>query len=412
MVKVYTMRLFLQLAWRNLWRNKRRTFISTSSVFFAVVLSLAMRSMQNGQYDFMIQSAVGMYLGYVQVHGEGYWEKRSLDETMPVTDSTLASFESVPRVTGVVPRFETFALVSKDSATKVGQIIGIDPSRETAMTGLAKRISSGRYLRSTDEGILAGRGLAKFLNAGVGDSIVIYGQGYHGVTAAARLPIIGILNFPIPAIDNSTCYLALPYAQWLFSAPGRVTSIACMIHSPEDMDAVQSELRAKAGKGTEVMTWPQMMPELVQGIQADSAGGVIMLIILYIVIGFGIFGTIMMMTTERLREFGVLISVGMKRWKLVTVTSMETIFISMIGALAGVLVGVPIIWYLSLHPIPLTGEYAKVMLAYGLEPILPFSAAPGIFLAQTSIVFALAILCALYPLAVIRKLKPIAAIRS
>ncbi len=406
------MKLFLQLAWRNLWRNKRRTLISTSSVFFAVILSLVMRSMQNGQYDYMIQSAVGMYLGYVQVHGNGYWEKRSLDESLPVSDSLLSRCSSVPQVTAVVPRLESFALVSKDSATRVAQVIGIDPARENAMTGLAKRLAEGRYLTSNDSGILLGSGLAKFLHAVIGDSIVVYGQGFHGVTAAARIPVVGILKFPIPAIDNSTSYLSLPYAQWLFSAPGRVTSIAFMIHSPSDMDGVQEGLKEIAGPHTEVMTWPEMMPELVQGIQADSAGGILMLIILYVVIGFGIFGTIMMMTTERTREFGVLISVGMKRWKLIVVTTLETIIISMLGAVAGVAAGIPLLGYFSLHPIPLTGEYEKVMLAYGLEPILPFSAAPDIFFAQTAIVFVLAVFCAFYPVMVIRKLNPVAAIRS
>ncbi len=406
------MKLFLQLAWRNLWRNKRRTLISTSSVFFAVILSLIMRSMQNGQYDYMIQSAVGMYLGYVQVHGKGYWEKRSADESLPVSDSLLARFTSVPRVTAVVPRFEAFALISNDSATKVAQVVGIDPAREDEMTGLRKRLSSGRYLASNDSGILLGDGLAGFLHASVGDSIVVYGQGFHGVTAAARIPVVGLLKFPIPTIDNSTSYISLPYAQWLFSAPERVTSVAFMVRSPSDMDGVQEQLREIAGPAAEVMTWPEMMPELVQGIQADSAGGILMLIILYVVIGFGIFGTIMMMTTERAREFGVLISVGMKRWKLTVVTTMETIIISMLGALAGVAAGVPLLWYFSLHPIPLTGEYEKVMLAYGLEPILPFSAAPDIFFAQTAVVFLLAVFCAFYPMMVIRKLNPVAAIRS
>jgi ABC-type antimicrobial peptide transport system permease subunit len=133
---------------------------------------------------------------------------------------------------------------------------------------------------------------------------------------------------------------------------------------------------------------------------------------LYVVIGFGIFGTIMMMTTERTREFAVLISVGMKRWKLIAVTTTETIIISMIGALAGVAVGIPIIVYFHLHPIPLSGEYAEVMLTYGLEPFLPFSAAPGIFLAQTAIVLGLAVVCAFYPYLVIRKLNPVAGLRS
>jgi ABC-type lipoprotein release transport system permease subunit len=406
------MKLFFQLAWRNLWRNKRRTLISTSSVFFAVILSLAMRSMQNGQYDYMIQSAVGLYLGYIQVHAEGYWEKRSLDQTMATSDSSLNSFAAVPGVTEVDPRLESFALLSKDSATKVAQVIGIDPARENAMTGLAKRIQSGRYFRADDQGIMIGAGLAKFLNAGIGDSIVVYGQGYHGVTAAARVPVTGILKFPIPDLDNSTSYLSLNYAQWLFSAPGRVTSVSLMVRSPFDMDRVASELKAQVGPGKEVMTWKEMMPELVQAIQADSAGGVLMLIILYVVIGFGIFGTIMMMTTERTREFAVLISVGMKRWKLIAVTTTETIIVSMVGALAGVAVGIPLLVYFHLHPIPLTGEYATVMLAYGMEPFLPFSAAPGIFLAQTAVVLGLAVVCAFYPYLVIRKLNPVAGLRS
>ena len=406
------MKLFLQLAWRNLWRNRRRTFIATSSVLFAVVLALAMRSMENGSYDYMIQSAVGLYLGYIQVHDEGYWEKRSLDESIEVSDSTLASYTSLPRVTSVVPRLESFALVSKDSATKVAQVIGVDPARENAMTGLAKRVVEGEYLNAASQGIMLGAGLAKFLNAGIGDSVVIYGQGYHGVTAAARVPVAAILKFPIPDLDNSASYLSLNYAQWLFSAPGRVTALALMVGSPSEMDQVQSELKSMAGSGTEVMTWKQMMPELVQAIQADSAGGIIMLFILYIVIGFGIFGTVMMMTTERTREFAVLISVGMKRWKLIAVTSLETIIISMIGALAGVAVGIPVLWYFSLHPIPLTGEYAEAMLAYGLEPILPFSIAPGIFLAQTAVVFGLAVVCAVYPFLVIRKLNPVSGLHT
>lgn len=406
------MGLYLHLAWRNLWRNRRRTLISTSSVLFAVVLSLIMRSMQNGQYDYMIQSAVGLYLGYVQVHAEGYWEKRSLDQTMALPDTKLASFSSVPLVTTVVPRLESFALLSKDSATKVIQVVGIDPQREDAMTGLAKRVRNGKYLQSGESGIMIGAGLANFLHANIGDSVVLYGQGYHGVTAAARLPVTAILKFPIPDLENASSYITLDYAQWLFSAPGRVTSVAFMVQSPSDMEKVRTELKRVAGTGTEVMTWKEMMPELVQAIQADSAGGVLMLIILYIVIGFGIFGTVMTMTTERTREFGVLISVGMKRWKLIAVTVVETVIISMMGALAGVAVGIPVLWYFYLNPIPLSGDYAEVMLAYGLEPFLPFSVAPGIFLAQAATVLGLALLCALYPFLVIRKLDPLVGLRS
>lgn len=406
------MGLYLHLAWRNLWRNSRRTLISVTSIVFAVLLALAMRSMQNGTYDSMIQSAVGLFLGYVQVHAEGYWEKRSLDESVELTNARLLSFDSLSRVTRVVPRLESFVLLSKDSSTKVAQVVGIDPRREDDMTGLARRIKAGRFLHKDDEGLLIAAGLARSLNASVGDSVVIYGQGFHGVTAAARIPVIGILKFPLPDLDHSMSYVTLQYAQWLFSAPGRVTSIAFMVGSPGDMDQVQSELKAKAGPRAEVMNWKEMMPELVQVIEADSAGGILMLLILYIVIGFGIFGTIMMMTTERSREFGVLISVGMKRWKLIAVTTLETLIISMLGALVGIIAGIPVLWYLHLHPIPLSGELAEAMLAYGMDPALPFSIESGIFFAQAGIVFGLALVCALYPLMVLRKLNPVSALRS
>jgi ABC-type lipoprotein release transport system permease subunit len=371
-----------------------------------------MRSMENGSYDYMIQSAVGLYLGDVQVHGEGYWDKRSLDQSISVPDSQLVSFASLEHVTHIAPRIESFALLSNDSYTKVAQIVGIDPKWEEAMTNLAERIQTGRYLNANDKGALLGAGLAKFLHVGIWDSIVLYGQGYHGVTAAARVPVIGILKFPLPELDNSMAYLPLEHAQWIFNAEGRLTSIALMVRSPSEIVEVQTRLKSMAGNGTEVMTWQEMMPELVQSIQADSAGGILMLLILYIVIGFGIFGTIMMMTNERSREFGVLISIGMKRWKLITVTVMETIMISILGAGVGLAIGIPALWYLYLHPIQLTGDAAAAMLAYGLEPILPFSIDPGIFIAQTLIVFFLAAICAVYPLLVIRKLQPVAAIRS
>jgi ABC-type lipoprotein release transport system permease subunit len=406
------MNLYLILAWRNLWRNRRRTLISTSSVFFAVFLALVMRSMENGSYDYMIESAVSLYTGYIQIHGKGYWDKRSLDQSISVSDSRLASFASLNHVTNIAPRLESFVLLSKDSSTRVAQVIGIDPEKEDAMTALAKRITSGRYLLGNDKGALIGSGLARFLGAGVGDSLVIYGQGFHGVTAAARVVVIGILKFPLPALDNSMVYLPLAYAQWLFDAPDRLTSIAFMVQSPSDIDEVQARLQAMTGDGTEVMTWEEMMPELVQSIEADSAGGILMLLILYIVIGFGIFGTVMTMTNERAREFGILVSIGMKRGRLIAITVIETILISLLGAGAGLVAGIPILWYLNLHPIGLTGDLASAMIAYGLEPILPFSVAPMIFVVQTLIVFFLGALCATYPFLVIRKLRPVAAMRA
>ena len=406
------MMTYIKLAWRNLWRNKKRTLIAAASVFFAVLLALLMRSMQTGYYDYMINASVRMYTGYIQVHGKDYWEKKSLDESMMLDEKHLTELRNTAGVNLTVPRFETYSLISYKNKTKVVQVNGINPALENQLTDLKKKLVSGEYLRDSSKGIILAQGLAEILKVEVGDSVVIYGQGYHGVTAAAQIPIIGIVKFTLPDLNKSFTYLSLSYAQWLFSAPDRLTSMSIMIDNPKNLDRVKSDIQKVFDTKYEVMDWEELSPELLQSIQIDNASGIIMLGILYIVIAFGIFGTIMMMTAERVKEFGILISVGMKKWKLGLVTLFETLFVSFIGVFAGALVSIPILLYFKANPIPLTGEYAEAILAFGFEPILPFAIYPGMFFAQIWTVLAIAAVSALYPIMFIRKLQPVEALRG
>ncbi len=403
---------FLLLAWRNLWRNKRRTVIAGASVLFAVLLAAVMSSMGAGSHEYMIQSAVGFYTGHIQIHGVDYWEKRSLDQSILLDPAMLDSLRSVPHVVHVVPRLETAALISHGNATRVSPVIGVDPGPEDAMTGLGKRIIRGSPLAQWTSGALLAEGLARLLGVDVGDSVVVYGQGYQGVTAAAMVRVAGIVRFPVPDLNNAMFYLPLGRAQDLLSAPGRVTAIALLVESDDDVDQVAATVRTMTGAGAEVMTWRQMLPELLQAIQADNGGTIIMLLILYVVIGFGIFGTVMMMTAERTREFGITIALGMKRWRLMAITMLEALMVSMMGACAGILVAIPAILYFFYHPIWLGGDYAKAMLAYGMEPIVPFSVDPMVFLIQGIVVFFMGAVSGLYPLFVLRRLEPVRAMRG
>ena len=406
------MSTYIKLAWRNLWRNKKRTLIAAASVFFAVLFALMMRSMQTGYYDYMIDASVRMYTGYIQVHGKDYWEKKSLDESMVLDQKHLTELKNTAGVNLIVPRFETYSLISYGNKTKVVQVTGINPELENQLTDLKKKLVSGKFLDDSSKGIILAEGLAEILKVGVGDSVVIYGQGYHGVTAAAQIPIIGIVKFTLPDLNKAFTYLSLPYAQWLFSAPERLTSLSIMLDIPKDLDRVKSDIRKVFDSKYEVMDWEELSPELVQSIQIDNASGIIMLGILYIVIAFGIFGTIMMMTAERVKEFGILISVGMKKWKLGLVTLYETLFVSFIGVFTGAIISIPILLYFRANPIPLTGESAEAILAFGFEPILPFAIYPGMFFAQIWTVLAIAMVSAIYPIIYIRKLQPVEALRG
>jgi ABC-type lipoprotein release transport system permease subunit len=406
------MGLFLTLAWRNLWRNKRRTIISIASVVTAVVVSLVFNSMQLGSNELLVDSVVGVYTGYLQVTGRDYWEKRSLDESMEADSILRALVERTEHVGRTTVRLESFALVSRGTATKISPVVGIDPEREDGITGLRKKLIAGSYLTPASGGVLLAEGLARGLGAGVGDSVVLYGQGYRGAMAASILPVAGIIRYPVPEMNKAMVVMSLAAAQELYAAPDRWTGIVVMIDEPDALEDVARALRSLAGEKRDVLTWEEMMPEVVQSVDVNNAGTVLMLVILYVVIGFGIFGTIMMMTMERTREFGVLIGIGMKRWKLIAVTAVESLLVSVVGALVGVAAGFPILWYLHFHPILLTGAYAEAMLVYGMEPILPFSLAPVNFIIQAAVVGAFGLLSALYPLAVIRRLAPVRAIRE
>ncbi len=406
------MKTYFLLAWRNLWRNKRRTLIASASIFFAVIFALLMRSMQEGSYDYMVDASVSMYTGYIQVHAKDYWDKRSIDKSMELSGAKIDKIDSVENVTLVTPRLESFSLISYGNVTKVASIVGIDPVLENEMTDLKAKLISGKYLTKISRGVMIAEGLAEVLKVGIGDSVVLYGQGYHGVTAAAQVEVEGIVKFTLPALNKTMVYLSLDYSQWLYSAPSRVTTISIMITEATKISEVHLAVSTLFDEKYEVMMWPELMPELVQSIEVDNAGGIIMLGILYVVIGFGIFGTVMMMTAERTKEFGILISVGMKKWRLSYVSFLESLFLSFIGVLAGIIVSIPILYYLKQNPIPLTGEMADVMLKFGLDPIVPFRFAPNIFVDQFLTVLVIAMISALYPLSYIRKLNPINAMRK
>jgi len=406
------MRTYLKMAWRNLWRNKRRTIITLLSVLFAFFLALLMRSMQLGSYNMMIESIVKTTTGYIQIHALGYWDNKTINRTFLDNDTLNDAIRRDHNITLMIPRLESFALASSGNQTKGIAVIGTNPEKENDISGLEKHVVRGHYLTKTGNGVLMGEDLAKYLQVDVGDSVVLLSQGYHGVTAAGEFPVAGIVHFNTLEMNSSMIYMPLLAAQRFYSAPGRLTSLSLSLKDKNKMKADAAYLGTIDPDDLEVMTWSQMMPEVVQAIQGDNIGGQVMLGILYIVVGFGIFGTIMMMTLERKREFGIMVAVGMRRSRLEFIVFAESLCIAVVGIICGGALSIPVILYLHYHPIELTGELAQAVLEYNMEPVLPFALEPGFFLKQSLVVFILSILAALYPLAVIRRFRLVPALQG
>lgn len=388
--------------------------ITIFSILFAVFFALLMRSMQRGSYANMVENVVGSYFGYIQIHGKDYWEKKTIEESMSTLDFSQESVLAVANVVGLIPRLESFALASSGSITKGVLLAGIAPEAENTFTNLSGKLIAGDYLFSGDDGVMLAEKLASYLKLEVADTLVMISQGYHGVSAAGKYPVKGILRFSSPELNKLMVYLNLEYCQEFFGAEDRLSAFVVMLedHGRNMVSRTRELIRDKLSNGYEVMSWREMMPELVQLIESDNASGLIMLGILYMIIAFGILGTVMMMTTERVREFGVMIAVGMQRLRLAGVVFLETIYVGIIGICAGSIMSVPVVYYMHHNPIRLSGDAAKSMESFGVEPIIPFAWEISFFINQAFIVFIITLITGLYPLYKVLRLQPVKALKS
>ncbi|MBN2167397.1 MAG: ABC transporter permease [Marinilabiliaceae bacterium] len=375
-----------KLSWRNLWRNKRRTLITVASVFFGVILSSLMTSMQEGSYNSMIDTVVKFYSGYAQIHQSEYWENKTINNSFEVNQSFLDSVLSHAEITQVIPRLESFVLASGDKISRGAMIIGIDPVLEDPLTHVSKKVVEGSYLKQNDDGIMVGINLASKLELHVGDTLVLLGQGFHGISAAGKYPIKALFKHASPELNRSLIYIPINICRDFLSAPNRLTSIVLMMEDNSQMRNVLPKLRNELSEQYSVMSWEEMFPTMIQQIESDRSSGWVMKLILYVVIGFGIFGTILMMMNERKHEFGVMVACGMPKIRLATVLLIETIFIGAMGLVFGLIGSLPVVGYFYQHPYMLTGPTADWMLELGFEPYMFFSLQSSVFTDQIMVV--------------------------
>ncbi|MBS1978071.1 MAG: ABC transporter permease [Bacteroidetes bacterium] len=403
----------LKLAWKNLWRNRGRTAVTISAVFFAVVLSITAGCLQDGVFANLIRNMVSFYSGYIQIHQSGYWDQQVLDNSMTRDEQIEESIRKEPGVTAFSPRIESYALASAGEVTKGCMVVGVDPEKENAITMLKSKVVAGAYFpHANASGALVSEGLLQRLGLALGDTVILLSQGYHGALAAGQFPITGVLKFGSPELNDQLLYLSLPSAQDFFSAPGQLTSYVLALESDDVQGQVQAGLQSALGSQMEVMNWGEMMPEVEQHINTDKSGMYTIQIILYLLICFGIFGTLLMMMAERQHEMGMLIAIGMKKAKLVQVVLAESVLTVLVGCLAGMLASVAVTYYLKNYPIRFGGDMADMYKRYGFEPIFPASMNPTIFFTQGIIVLALALVLGLYPMFKVLRMNPVLAMKN
>jgi ABC-type lipoprotein release transport system permease subunit len=410
----------VKMAWRNLWRNRRRTLITVASVFFAVFFALIMRSGQLGAYDHMYRNVIESYTGYIQIQHEDFWDNKIIENTFAYSQTLEQKVSGTPNIVSTVPRFESFALASSGPLTKGVLVMGIDPEKEKYLSDVKSKLITGKdssgseYIRLGEPGILMGSKLSSYLKIGVGDTLILLGQGYHGTTAAGKFRVKGIVRLPTPDLDNKIVYLPYDIAQEFYNAPGMLTSLAVsiMANNDEIINGTIAALTSQIASPLKVLGWREMNKLMINQMDADNKSGMIMILILYLVIAFGIFGTVLMMTAERRREFGVLVAIGMQKTKLAVVVTIEMIFTGLLGICSGMLCAWPVIIYGHLHPIRFSGDMAKIYEDYGLEPVIPFLLADWYFFWQAVVVVVIIFIALIYPLRKISKMQVVNSLKA
>jgi len=402
--------MILKIAWRNIYRNKKRSLITITSIFAALFLIIFMRSLQFGFYDNLIKTVVESYAGYVEVHAKGFWDNQNLENSMVVDNELIKNIESVNGVENTVERLQSFSLISTGEKTRGGVINGVVIEDEQKITDWNKNIINGSFQLERNEIIIA-KGIAEYFDLQIGDSLILYGQGYRGMMAAGKYPVKGIIDLKNPNLNKLGIFMTLESARDYVSSDNISTHIIIDKRQYYSEDRILNDLESMLSSDYEVMTWKETLPEIEQTITADSAGGLIMAFILYIIVVFGMFGTVLMMTEERKYEFGVLISIGMSRIRLFSIILVETVILSMIGVILAILVTYPISYYFYLNPInivTLMGEGADVMIEeFGFDPVVPFSISLDIPFSHALIIFTFSLLISVYPAIRIFKLNPV-----
>lgn len=406
--------LTIRLARRNLWRNPRRSILTFSAVAFATSILVFMVALQQGGYGAMIETAVSVFTGHLQVQAPGYHDNPQLEKSIPGASTIEKRLSEIPLVQAVASRAEAYALVSSSSRTYGAAIVGVEPEKEPQVSTLPASIRQGRFLESAEgyEAVV-GQTLAKNLSLAVGEELAVLGQGRDGSLAVATLQVVGIFESGSPDLDRQTVEIPLKTFQATFGLDDEAHAVVIRATHLDRTDEAARQVRSTlaARSGVVVLPWDQLLEGLKQGIAMDAAVGWFLYAVLVFVVTFSILNTFLMAVLERTREFGVLLALGTRPGFLGRVVMTESLLLLLLGLVAGLAVGSALAGYASLQGIAFSSSeelLAQWNLPARIYPrlnLFSLTVGPLAVLAVTS-------LAALFPLVRVRRLRPADAMRA
>jgi putative ABC transport system permease protein len=406
-----------RLAFRNLGRNRRRTFITVGAIAFGLTMIHLMIGIQTGSYDEMTRQAVSAMSGHVVVQERGFAERNDDDLVVTGTPELVARLQERFPDAIIAPRLVLGGLLSSARASSGVGLVGIEAQAEATVQDLGAKVTEGEYLGGDGRGILLGEALARTLGVELGDRVVYMGQHGGATEMNSKLfRVSGLFRTGATELDAFGAFVDLAAAQDAFGQPGVSHRVTVHLDDPTASDETAAATAALLADRADLvaLTWREAMPELYGLIQLDRVSGDVMLVILGLIVAMGVLNTVFMSVLERTREFGVMLAIGLKPGRLATTILLEGVTIGLIGAVSGLVIGLLATWPLVVWGLDYSGFIGSDTMETGgvtISAIIYARYNPWRLAVYTVGAVVFTTLAAAYPASYVARLEPVDAMR-
>lgn len=402
--------MLLKLAWRNIWRNSRRSMIILLSVIVGLVAIVLYDSLSIGMIRQMLDNQIGAHVSHIQIHKKGFNDNKIIQNYIPDAEKVESVVKNTPHIQHYSKRVITFGIVSSARSSSGVSLVGIDPGKEEHITKIKDSVIEGNYLSGKEHEIVIGEQLAEKLEVGVGDKVVAMASALSGNIVSDMFRVVGIYRTFSSEFDKTHIYINLPGAREMLELGKNVSEFAIIIDDLDREQQVKTQLAEALSDKYEVLTYRELLPLLVMQMEVYQESIFIFYAIIAIAMIFGIINTMLMSVFERIREFGVLMAVGMKNRRLFWMILLEAFFLGILGTGIGFAISYLLYLPLSNSGIDLSA-FSESLTSFGAGSIIyPVLTVESVISAILIIPF-IAVLGAVYPAFKAVRLEPMSAIR-
>ena len=404
--------MFLKMVWRNVWRNKRRSWIIICAVIVGLAGMLFSLAFTEGMMRQTLVNALGTHVAHVEIHKKGFEDSKIINLSIEEPQEVIRAVAEEPGVVAYTPRVVSSGLISSSESSSGISIIGVDPQKEPDVTIIKESVTQGDYL--DEEGtyqVLIGQGLAEKLKVGLGDKIVLMAQDLTGDIGSGAYRVKGIFRTASPDFDKYMVYLNLKDSQKLLSLGNRISEVAILVDSPRNPAVVQKSLLTKLdSEKYEVLSWKEIMPIMVSQIEFFDEMMYVFFVVVCIAMGFGIVNTLLMAIMERIREFGIMMSLGVKPRKIFQLVVAESVLLCFCGLVLGNLFTYLLVLYAGRKGFDLS-IFSKSLETFGIGHLIyPYLTISMVLIGAVT-VLGMGIFASLYPGYKASRLRPVEALR-